>query len=65
MSLDVTVPLRNDQQLVFKMLSYFLFSVIVARVKKMLEPDAMSRVYKVKIKKDFWVSLNQHAILFM
>jgi hypothetical protein len=64
MSLDVTAPLRNDQQLVFKVLSYSLFSVIVARVKKVLEPDAMSRVYKVKIKKDFWVSLNQHATLF-
>jgi hypothetical protein len=43
---------------------YFLFPVIVARVKKVLEPDAMSRVYKVKIKKDFRVSLNQHGTFF-
>jgi hypothetical protein len=63
MSLDVTAALCNDQQLIFKML-YFLFSVIVARVKKVLEPDAMSRVYKVKIKKDFRVSLNQHSTFF-
>jgi len=36
----------------------------VARVKKVLEPDAMSRVYKVKIKKDFWVSFSQHGTFF-
>jgi hypothetical protein len=64
MSLDVIAPLCNDQQLIFKMRSYFLFPVIVARVKKVLEPDAMSRVYKVKIKKDFRVSFNQHGTLF-
>lgn len=63
MSLDVTALLCNDQQLIFKML-YFIFSVIVARVKKILEPDAMSRVYKLKIKKDFRVSLNQHDKFF-
>jgi hypothetical protein len=61
MSLDVTAPLCmcDDQQLIFKTL-YFLFPVIVARVKKVLEPDAMTRVYKVKIKKEFRVSFNQH-----
>lgn len=64
MSLDVTAPMCNDQQLIFKML-YFLFPVIVARVKKVLEPDAMSRVYKVKIKKDFQVSLNKHGTFFI
>jgi hypothetical protein len=63
MSLDVTAPLCNDQHLIFKMLC-FLFPVIVARVKKALEPDAMSRVYKVKIKKDFRVSLNQRDTFF-
>jgi len=63
MSLDVTAPLCNEQQLIFKML-YFPFPVIVARVKKVLEPDAMARVYKVKIKKEFWVSLNQHGTFF-
>jgi len=63
MLLDVAAPPCNDQQFIFKML-YFLFPVIVARVKKMLEPDAMSRLYKVKIKKDFQVSLNQHGTFF-
>jgi hypothetical protein len=61
MSLDVTALLCNDQQLIFKML-YFLFSVIVARVKKILELDANSRVYKFKIKKDFRVSLNHSSL---
>jgi len=37
--------------------------VIVARVKKVLEPDAMSRVYKVKIKKDF--RMNQKARILL
>jgi hypothetical protein len=62
MSLDVTALLCtcDDQHLIFKTL-YFLFSVIVARVKKVLEPDAMTRVYKVKIKKDFRVSFNEHG----
>jgi len=64
MSLDVAAPMCNDQQLIFKVL-YFLFPVIVARVKKVLEPDAMTRVYKVKIKKDFQVSLNQHGTFFI
>jgi hypothetical protein len=60
MLLNVTAPVCNDQQLIFRIL-YFLVTVIVARVKKVLQPDAMSRVYKVNIKKEFKVSLNQHG----
>jgi hypothetical protein len=47
------------------MMLYFLLTVIVARVKKVLEPDELSRVYKVKIKKDFKVSLNQHGTFLL
>jgi hypothetical protein len=35
----------------------YLVPVIVARVKKAFTPDGMSRVYKVKIKREFKVSL--------
>ena len=35
---------------------FFLFAVIVARVKKVFSPDEMTRIYKVKIKKEFKVS---------
>jgi hypothetical protein len=41
----------------------YLVPVIVARVKKMLKLDEMSRVYKVKIKKEFKVSLTAHGYI--
>ncbi|GFG34319.1 hypothetical protein Cfor_08945 [Coptotermes formosanus] len=37
--------------------------VIVARVKKVLEPDELSRVYKVKIKKDFKMTQKARIVL--
>lgn len=37
--------------------------VIVARVKKVLQPDAMSRVYKVNIKKEFKMTQKARILL--